>query len=80
MQTSCDDDALSQPIIITTTENIRDAKVVRTVGRVFGLTVRSRSLGGEIKSYVTLSEDSRRQAIDRMVPNAASGRRDYRPE
>jgi uncharacterized protein YbjQ (UPF0145 family) len=84
MQSSHDDAAFSQPIIITTTENIRDATVVRTIGQVFGLTVRSRSLGGnitallkalvggEIKSYVTLSEDSRRQAIDRMVRNAAA--------
>ena len=53
-------------------------------GQVFGLTVRSRSLGGniaaflkglvggEIRSYVKLNEDARRQAIDRMVQNAAS--------
>ena len=74
----------SQSIIVTTTENIPEAKVVRTIGQVFGLTVRSRSLGGniaaalkslvggEIGSYVKLNEDARRQAIDRMVQNAAA--------
>ena len=74
----------SQPMIITTTENIPEARVVKTLGQVFGLTVRSRSLGGnivallkslvggEIRSYVKLNEDARRQAIDRMVQNAAA--------
>ena len=74
----------SQPMIVTTTENIPDARVVKTIGQVFGLTVRSRSIGGniaaflkglvggEIGSYVKLNEDSRRQALDRMVLNAAA--------
>jgi uncharacterized protein YbjQ (UPF0145 family) len=71
-------------MIVTTTENIPDTLVVQTLGQVFGLTVRSRSLGGqiaaalkslaggEIRSYVKVSEDSRRQALDRMVQNAAA--------
>jgi uncharacterized protein YbjQ (UPF0145 family) len=71
-------------MIVTTTEHIDEARVVKTIGQVFGLTVRSRSLGGnitavlkslvggEIKSYVKLNEDSRRQALDRMVQNAAA--------
>ena len=29
-------------------------------------------VGGEIRSYVKLNEDARRQAIDRMVQNAAA--------
>jgi len=74
----------SQPMIVTTTENIPDARVVKTIGQVFGLTVRSRSIGGniaaflkglvggEIGSYVKLNEDSRRQALDRMVQNATA--------
>ena len=63
----------SRPMVITTTENIPEARVVKTLGQVFGLTVRSRSLvGGEIRSYVKLNEDARRQAIDRMVQNAAA--------
>ena len=78
-------DASGSPsMIITTTENIPEARVVKTLGQVFGLTVRSRSLGGniaaflkglvggEIRSYVKLNEDARRQAIDRMVQNAAA--------
>jgi uncharacterized protein YbjQ (UPF0145 family) len=72
------------PLIVTTTENIPEARVVRTLGQVFGLTVRSRSLGGniaaflkslvggEVRSYVKLNEDARRQALDRMVQNAAA--------
>lgn len=76
--------ATRQGLIVTTTEHIPEARVVRTLGQVFGLTVRSRSLGGnitavlkslvggEIKSYVKLNEDSRRQALDRMVQNAAA--------
>jgi uncharacterized protein YbjQ (UPF0145 family) len=72
------------PMIITTTENIPGTRVVKTLGQVFGLTVRSRNVGsniiaglksiagGEIKSYVKLNEDSRRQALDRMVQNAAA--------
>jgi len=71
-------------MIVTTTENIPEARVMKTLGQVFGLTVRSRSLGGniaallkslvggEIRSYVKLNEDARRQAIDRMVQNAAA--------
>ncbi len=74
----------SRPMIVTTTENIPEARVVTTLGQVFGLTVRSRSLGGniaaalkslvggEIRSYVKLNEDARRQALDRMVQNAAA--------
>jgi uncharacterized protein YbjQ (UPF0145 family) len=76
--------AVARPMVVTTTENIPEARVVRTIGQVFGLTVRSRSLGGniaaalkslvggEIRSYVKLNEDARRQALDRMVENAAA--------
>jgi uncharacterized protein YbjQ (UPF0145 family) len=81
MQTST---PASHSMIVTTTENIPGTRVVKTIGQVFGLTVRSRSLGGniagllkglvggEIVSYVRLNEDSRRQALDRMVQNAAA--------
>ncbi len=74
----------ARPMIVTTTENIPEARVVRSLGQVFGLTVRSRSLGGniaaflkslvggEVRSYVKLNEDARRQALDRMVQNAAA--------
>ena len=84
MQASTENITSSTPIIVTTTENIPGTRVVKTIGQVFGLTVRSRSLGGnitaalkslvggEIRSYVKLNEDARRQAIDRMVRNAAA--------
>ncbi len=84
MQVPADNAAASRPMIVTTTENIPDSEVVQTLGQVFGLTVRSRSLGGnlaawfkslaggEIRSYVKLNEDSRRQALDRLVQNAAA--------
>ena len=74
----------SHSMIVTTTENIPGTRVGKTIGQVCGLTVRSRSLGGniaaglkglvggEIGSYVKLNEDSRRQALDRMVQNAAA--------
>jgi uncharacterized protein YbjQ (UPF0145 family) len=57
-------------------------RVVESKGHVYGLVVRSRGLGGnlaaafrslgggEIKEYTELLEDTRRQAIDRMVANA----------
>ncbi len=71
-------------MMVTTTENIPGTRVVRTLGQVFGLTVRSRSIGGniaagleslaggEIRAYVKLHEDSRRQALDRLVENATA--------
>jgi uncharacterized protein YbjQ (UPF0145 family) len=79
-----DDVAQSRSMIVTTTENVSGARVIKNLGQVFGLTVRSRSLGGniaaflkglvggEIRSYVKLNEDARRQALDRMVENAAA--------
>jgi uncharacterized protein YbjQ (UPF0145 family) len=84
MQASPESAAPSQHMIVTTTENIPGTRVVKTLGQVFGLTVRSRSLGGniaaglkslaggEIGSYVKLNEDSRRQALDRMIQNAVA--------
>ena len=69
-------------MLIATTPFIAGWKVVETRGQVFGLVVRSRGLGGnimaglrslgggEIHEYTSLLEDTRRQAIDRMVQNA----------
>lgn len=84
MATSSESSARPQSMIVTTAENVSGARVTRTVGQVFGLTVRSRSLGGniaavlkslvggEIRSYVKLNEDARRQAVDRMIENAVT--------
>lgn len=69
-------------MIITTTPFVAGHRVAETRGQVFGLVVRSRGLGGnmvaglrsimggEIHEYTSLLEDTRRQAIDRMVQNA----------
>ncbi len=84
MTASPENIARSQSMIVTTTEDVSGARVTKNLGQVFGLTVRSRSLGGniaaglkslvggEIRSYVKLNEDARRQAVDRMVENAAA--------
>ena len=69
-------------MIISTTPFVAGYRVAETKGHVFGLVVRSRGLGGnlvaslrsimggEIHEYTSLLEDTRRQAIDRMVQNA----------
>jgi uncharacterized protein YbjQ (UPF0145 family) len=69
-------------MIVTTTENIAGYQVTESLGQVFGVVVRSRGLGGnivaglrsiiggEIKEYTALVEDTRRHAIDRLVMNA----------
>ena len=69
-------------MIIVTTPYLSGHRVVESKGQVFGLVVRSRGLagnlaaffrsliGGEIHEYTSLLEDTRRQAIDRMVQNA----------
>ena len=69
-------------MLIATAPFIAGWRVTETKGHVFGLVVRSRGLGGnimaglrslgggEIHEYTSLLEDTRRQAIDRMVQNA----------
>ena len=69
-------------MIISTAPFIAGHRVTETRGQVFGLVVRSRGIagnlvaslrsvvGGEIHEYTSLLEDTRRQAIDRMVQNA----------
>jgi uncharacterized protein YbjQ (UPF0145 family) len=69
-------------MIVATTPFVAGHRVTETKGQVFGLVVRSRGLagnftaglrslvGGEIHEYTELLEDTRRQAIDRLVQNA----------
>jgi uncharacterized protein YbjQ (UPF0145 family) len=69
-------------MIVTTTEKIAGYRTAEVLGEVAGVVVRSRGLGGnivaglrslgggEITEYTQLLEDTRRQAIDRMVANA----------
>jgi uncharacterized protein YbjQ (UPF0145 family) len=74
----------NENMIVVTTEVIEGYVITETIGQVFGLVVRSRGLGGnimaglrsivggEIKEYTEMLEDTRRQALDRMVKNAAA--------
>ena len=69
-------------LTVVTTPFLPGHRIVETKGHVFGLVVRSRGLsgnisawlrslvGGEIHEYTELLEDTRRQALDRMVENA----------
>jgi uncharacterized protein YbjQ (UPF0145 family) len=71
-------------MIVTTTENIPGMRRAKTLGQVFGVVVRSRGLGGnivaglrslvggEIHEYTQLLEETRRQAVDRLVRNATA--------
>nr|NNM89723.1 heavy metal-binding domain-containing protein [Bacilli bacterium] len=71
-------------MLIVTKEHIPNYEVQKVLGQVFGVTVRSRGLagnvtaslrtliGGEIKEYTKMLEDARRHAIDRMVENATA--------
>jgi uncharacterized protein YbjQ (UPF0145 family) len=71
-------------MIVTTTENVAGHRTVRTLGQVFGVVVRSRGIGGnivaglrsivggEVHEYTQLLEETRRQAVDRMVRNATA--------
>lgn len=71
-------------MLVATTENVPGYRRVKTYGQCFGLVVRSRGLGGnilaglrtifggEIHEYTELLEDTRRQAIDRLVKNATA--------
>src|SRR3954470_19803563 len=69
-------------VIVSTAPFIAGHRVSETKGQTFGLVVRSRGMvgnlaaglrsivGGEIHEYTQLLEDTRRQAVDRMVQNA----------
>ena len=69
-------------MIVVTTPYLAGHRIVESKGMVFGLVVRSRGLGGnvmaalrsigggEIHEYTSLLEDTRRQALDRLVRNA----------
>ena len=70
-------------MLVVTTENLTGYRVREVKGQCFGVVVRSRGLGGnilaslrsifggEIREFTELLEDTRRQAIDRLVSNAA---------
>lgn len=70
-------------IIVSTQDFLCDKKITKTLGLVRGNTVRSRNVannfiagfrtifGGEIPEYVKLVAESREQALDRMIHEAA---------
>jgi uncharacterized protein YbjQ (UPF0145 family) len=69
-------------MLIATTERVAGHEVTETLGEVFGISVRSRSLignlaaglrtiiGGEIHEYTAMLQDARQHAVDRMVAAA----------
>ena len=71
-------------MIIVTSENIANKRIVKTLGLVRGNTVRARHIGkdiiaglrnivgGEIHEYAKLIAESREQCLDRMVSETES--------
>ena len=69
-------------VTIVSSNWIPGLKVIKTVGFVYGITVRSRGLGrnitaglrslggGEIQEYVQMMEQSRDEALNRMAQHA----------
>ncbi len=69
-------------MLVTTTNDLPGHAVVENLGLVRGVTVRSRSVlgnigagfqslfGGDITIYTKLADDARQQAYDRMVDQA----------
>jgi uncharacterized protein YbjQ (UPF0145 family) len=70
-------------MLVSTTNDVAGYRVVRHIGLVRGLTVRSRSVvgnvgaaiqiffGGTISTYTKLAEQTRSEAYDLMVQHAA---------
>ena len=69
-------------MLVATTENVPGYRRTKTLGQCFGVVVRSRGVGGniiaglrsivggEIHEYTQLLEETRKQAVDRLVKNA----------
>ena len=69
-------------MLIVTTNDLPGYRVVKTLGLVRGITVRSRNaisdmvgglqsmLGGRVETYVRLAETSRAEALQEMVDHA----------
>ena len=72
-------------MIVTTTNDITGYRITRHLGVVRGITVRSRSVlgnlvgglqsifGGQLSAYVSLAETARQEAFDHMVQHAQQG-------
>ncbi len=73
---------LQQSFIVVSSNHVPGYEVVETKGFCYGLTVRSRGVGGqigagirsmfggEIKEYVKMMEESRDEAVYRMIDHA----------
>ena len=71
-------------MLIVTTFDVPNKRIIRTLGIVKGNTIRARHIGkdiiaglrgvvgGELHEYTKLLAESREQAIDRMVEDAAA--------
>jgi len=69
-------------MIVVTTNDLPGYRIVRSIGLVRGITVRSRSVfgsiggalqslvGGNLSLFTTLAETSRKEALDLMVEHA----------
>ena len=69
-------------MLVTTTNDLQGYRIVRQLGLVRGITVRSRSVlgnfaggiqsffGGKLSIYVNLAETARQEALDHMVQHA----------
>jgi uncharacterized protein YbjQ (UPF0145 family) len=72
-------------MMVSTTNDISGYRIVRHLGVVRGITVRSRSVvgnlvgglqsffGGKISAYVQLAETARQEAFDHMCEHASQG-------
>ena len=71
-------------MIVTTTETVADRRITKVLGLVRGNTIRARHIGkditaafknlagGEITDYTKMLAESREQALDRMIEDAAA--------
>ncbi len=71
-------------MMLSTTSEIEGMKVAKTLGLVRGNTIRARNIGrdiiaglrtivgGEIKGYTVMMNESREEAVNRMVEDAKS--------
>lgn len=74
----------SDKVLVVTTNDVPGYRVDRVIGEVFGLTVRSRNIGsqigagfkslagGELRGLTKTLVESRNQAMDRLVEQAAA--------
>ncbi len=71
-------------IPLLTSNHVPGSKVVKVLGMTYGITVRSRGIGGnlmaglrslkggEINEYTQMAAQARQQALDRLAEHAAS--------